>query len=57
MISLDELAILANTNMITEDAAMERMRNHQKVQWDQSTDLYSYKVCSNDQTCWSPHSA
>ena len=46
MISLEELAILANTNMITEDAAMERMRNHQKVQWDPSTDLYSYKVCA-----------
>jgi len=44
MISLEELAILANTTMITDDAAMERMRNHQKVQWDQSTDLYSYKA-------------
>lgn len=57
MISLEELAILANTNMITEDAAMERMRNHQKVQWDPSTDLYSYKVCANDQTRLSPDSA
>jgi hypothetical protein len=44
MVSLEDLAILANTNMITDDAAVERMRNHQKVQWDPSTDLYSYKV-------------
>jgi hypothetical protein len=57
MISLEELAILANTNMITDDAAVERMRNHQKVQWDPSTDLYSYKVCASDQTRLSPDSA
>lgn len=51
MITLEELAILANTTMITDEAAVERMRNHQKVHWDPSTDLYSYKVRANDQTC------
>ena len=51
MISLEELAILANTNMITDDAAVERMRIHQKVQWDSGTDLYSYKVRTRDQPC------
>ena len=51
MISLKELAILANTNMITDEAAVERMRNHQKVQWNPSTDLYSYKVRASLQMC------
>jgi len=55
MISLKELAILANTNMITDEAAVERMRNHQKVQWNPSTDLYSYKVRASLQcACFKP---
>jgi len=44
MITLEELAILANTTMIADEAAVERMRIHQKVHWDPSTDLYSYKA-------------
>ena len=51
MITLEELAILANTTMIADEGAVERMRNHQKVHWDPSTDLYSYKVRASRRTC------
>jgi len=41
---LQDLAIVTNTPLDTDSMLLEKFKAHEKIQWDQKTDLYSYKV-------------
>jgi len=49
---LQDLAIVTNTPLDTDPVLLEKLKAHDKVQYDPKTDLYSYKVClSIDRLC------
>ena len=41
---LQDLAIVTNTPLDTDVVLLEKFKAHDRIQWDQKTDLYSYKV-------------
>jgi transcription initiation factor TFIIE subunit beta len=41
---LQDIAIVTNTPLDTDMVLLEKFRAHDRVHWDQKTDLYSYKV-------------
>ncbi|KAK1220322.1 hypothetical protein PQX77_016917 [Marasmius sp. AFHP31] len=40
---LQDIAILTDTEVDTNPVLLEKFRNHDRVQWDPKTDLYTYK--------------
>jgi transcription initiation factor TFIIE subunit beta len=41
---LQDIAIVTNTPIDTDQLLLEKFRAHDRVQYDPKTDLYSYKV-------------
>ncbi|KII94775.1 hypothetical protein PLICRDRAFT_191639 [Plicaturopsis crispa FD-325 SS-3] len=40
---LQDIAIVTNTPLDTDRVLLEKFRAHERIQWDQRTDLYSYR--------------
>jgi len=49
---LQDLAIVTNTPLDTDPVLLEKLKAHDKVQYDPKTDLYSYKVCLSVDHSW-----